>query len=91
MRNLAGLVLVMSTFLLPGLAFADAGGDAAIKTCVVYMHSTYSVPMSDAAGLHAQKTDDGNYVVSGHATYNGNRHGVDCTIKQGRVNAVEWQ
>ena len=91
MRNLAGLVLVMSTFLLPGLAFADAGGDAAIKTCVVYMHSTYSVPMSDAAGLHAQKTGDGNYVVSGHATYNGNRHGVDCTIKQDRVNAVEWQ
>ena len=85
------LALIISTLLLPNLAYADAGGDAALKLCVTYMHSTYSVPMTDAAGLHANQTGTGVYVVSGHATYNGNRHGVDCTVKQGRVNAVEWQ
>ncbi len=77
--------------LLPAPAFADAGGDAALKLCATYMHSTYSVPPDQFASFHVQSVGAQAYTAHGRATYNGQMHAVDCTVRNGRVSAVEWQ
>lgn len=86
---LSGALLV--TLLLSVPAFADAGGDKALQLCATYMHSTYSVPPGDFASFHAQLVGPQAYTAHGHATYNGQMHAVDCTVRDGRVSAVEWQ